>query len=388
MIRHLFKLIWNQKRKNLGILFEILFSYMVLFAVFTFGFFYLRFYLQPLGFEYKDRWAVFLNWNDTPGEDVETIQQAMVDQLKGHAEIERFAFSNEVMPFANYINFTGFKTEEKSEGAYVFTADDRYFQTMGMHLQEGRWFEEEDESAPVLPAVVTRSFGKAMFGTDSPLGKSIIEGDNTQRKIIGVVDDFRFGGDLEGRNNSVFLRMATRQPAPRMLLKVKSSAGAAFEAKLLKDFQRLAPGWSIEIKYMEEMRRTNIRQRLIPLIAFGIIGLFLVFNVALGLFGVLWQNIGKRREEIGVRRAMGSTQKEIASQFIGEMTVLATLSLLLGVFFAVQFPLLHVFKVATEVYIAAILAGMLVIYSLVFLCSFFPSLQAARMHPAVALRDE
>ena len=127
---------------------------------------------------------------------------------------------------------------------------------------------------------------------------------------------------------------------------------------------------------------------IIPLtIAFVVCG-FLIINVAFGLFGVLFQNITRRKGEIGVRRAMGATGLNIMGQFVGEMVVLATFSIALGVFFAVQFPILNVFDVASSVYFGGIVAAILAVYVLVILCAWFPSRQAAAIHPAMALHDE
>jgi putative ABC transport system permease protein len=139
---------------------------------------------------------------------------------------------------------------------------------------------------------------------------------------------------------------------------------------------------------MDDLRRLVLMETWIPSLLFLIICGFLIFNVALGLFGVVWQNINKRKQEIGVRRAMGATKLGIRGQIIGEIAVLATLSLILGVFFAVQFPLLKVFNLPASVYIIAILMAIVFIYLIVFICSFYPSLLAARLHPAVALHEE
>jgi putative ABC transport system permease protein len=124
------------------------------------------------------------------------------------------------------------------------------------------------------------------------------------------------------------------------------------------------------------------------MIIMSIVGCFLVINVALGLFGVLWYNINKRRGEIGLRRAVGATGNSVSSQLIAESLILATLSLIIGVFFAVQFPLLNVFDLQAGIYITAMLLAILFIYLLVFLCSLYPGRQAAAIYPAVALHEE
>ena len=128
--------------------------------------------------------------------------------------------------------------------------------------------------------------------------------------------------------------------------------------------------------------------QLIPIILIGIVGAFLVINLFVGLFGVLWYNINLRKHEIGVRVSMGAYPAKIHQQFIGEMLVLATLGLLPGLVLAAQFPILNLFGMKTMVYVLAMLGSVLLIYILVVLCAFLPSASAAKTKPATALRDE
>ena len=110
--------------------------------------------------------------------------------------------------------------------------------------------------------------------------------------------------------------------------------------------------------------------------------------MALGLFGVMWYNINKRRGEIGLRRAIGATGKSVSSQLVTESIILATLSIIVGTFFAVQFPLLNVFDLPASVYIIAMLLAIIFIYVLVIICALYPGRQAAAIYPAVALHEE
>ncbi len=167
-----------------------------------------------------------------------------------------------------------------------------------------------------------------------------------------------------------------------------ASVSADFEAHFAKSLQQLGKDWTGQINHMDEMKKDKNENIVLPLIIAFIVCGFLIINVAFGLFGVLFQNITRRRGEIGVRRAMGATGNNIRGQFIGEMLVLATFSLALGVFFAVQFPILNVFDVPASVYILGILLAVLSVYLLVVLCAWFPSRQAAAIHLAVALHDE
>jgi putative ABC transport system permease protein len=108
----------------------------------------------------------------------------------------------------------------------------------------------------------------------------------------------------------------------------------------------------------------------------------------MGLFGVLWYNINKRRGEIGLRRAVGATGRSVSSQLVAEAMILATFSLIIGSFFAIQFPLLNVFNLPASVYLIALFLSVTFIYLLVLVCSLYPGKQAAAIYPAVALHEE
>jgi putative ABC transport system permease protein len=71
-----------------------------------------------------------------------------------------------------------------------------------------------------------------------------------------------------------------------------------------------------------------------------------------------------------------------------EALILATFSLIIGSFFAIQFPLLNVFDLPAGVYLTALVLAILFIYLLVLICSLYPGRQAAAIYPAVALHEE
>jgi putative ABC transport system permease protein len=173
-----------------------------------------------------------------------------------------------------------------------------------------------------------------------------------------------------------------------ILLKVDETADANFEGKLYKFLGQTFNNARVEISYMDDLRNSKNEMTIIPMIIFMIVAGFLIINVALGLFGVLWYNISRRRSEIGLRRAIGASGASVSSQLVAESLILATLSIIVGCFFALQFPLLNVFDVAADIYIYAILLSMLFIYLLVIACSVYPGRQAAAIHPATALHEE
>jgi putative ABC transport system permease protein len=224
-----------------------------------------------------------------------------------------------------------------------------------------------------------------MFGQEDPLGKTIGSADD-QRKIIGVVDYFRHKSSFQSDDNVLFQPMSKWETD--VLLRVAPGAGAAFEARLAEIMHRIGKDWNIEIQHVTDMRANQDKLVLAPILILFIICGFLVFNVALGLFGVLFQNINRRKGEIGLRRAIGATQKQVMQYFISETLVIAGFGLLLGVFFAVQIPLLNVFDVAASTYLWAIVLAVASIVLIAVICALYPSRQAAVILPAAALHEE
>jgi putative ABC transport system permease protein len=173
-----------------------------------------------------------------------------------------------------------------------------------------------------------------------------------------------------------------------ILVKVRPGVSAAFEAKLFKVLNNVIRNANIEIEHFTNKRERKNTLSLVPVVILTVVGGFLIINVALGLFGVLWYNISKRRGEIGLRRAVGASGSSISSQLVGEALVLTTIALIIGSFFAVQFPLLNVFDLAASTYVTAIVLAIIFIYMLVMICALYPGKQAAAIYPAVALHEE
>ena len=83
-----------------------------------------------------------------------------------------------------------------------------------------------------------------------------------------------------------------------------------------------------------------MRLKLVPFVAAALIAAFMLIMVALGMVGVLWQSVARRRREIGLRRALGATGRGVSLQVLGELLVVASAGVLLGTAVTVQLPLL------------------------------------------------
>jgi len=111
--------------------------------------------------------------------------------------------------------------------------------------------------------------------------------------------------------------------------------------------------------------------------------------VALGLMGVLWQNVVQRTREIGLRRANGASRGAIHRQVVGELLLITTAAVVPAVALVLQLPVLNLFEsLRGEVFVAGLLTSLGVVYLLAAVCALYPSWMAGRVQPAEALHWE
>ncbi|WP_439557613.1 ABC transporter permease [Dyadobacter sp.] len=388
MFSHLFKLIWNKKRAHSLLIVEIWASFLVLFGVLSLIVYNVRNYLKPIGFEYDKVWVVDLASNQDTVNVAGKLNRIM-ERIRTYPEVESASRMSSNTPFSANQMSNSVSYKKVSIGSDFYYTDAELSKTIDLPVIRGRWYRDADLVSKFVPVVINEALEEKLFQDEVAVGKVLGGPDKVSFKVVGVVERFKAKGEFMSDNPAMF-QLIRKDDSwnSNVLIKTKPGTDAHFEARLVKDIAMMAPGWGIEVNYLKESLKNRHNLTLVPVIIFLIVSGFLLTNVALGLFGILNLNIGKRRNEIGLRRAMGATEGKVAIQFLGEIWVLASFSLLLGLIFAVQFPLMHVFDLDNEVYLVAILAAIVVIYIIVTLCAWFPSKQAASIHPAVALHEE
>lgn len=364
---------------------EIFVSFLILFAVWSLSVYTYRNYATPPGLSAERVWAVYLNFN-TENDTLRGAYRDLVRQhLKGIPEIDHFAFTSSNMPFSFSSSNREFSYQGEKTMSEVMFVDVDYPNVMGMSFQSGKWFDASDTIGKVAPIVITSHLAKVLFGNEDAVGKTIND-EEAPKKVVGVVPYFRHKSSYQSDDNCTFEPLSKWDTD--LLLKVKPGTTAEFEAQLARSLQQLGKDWTLEIQHMDNMRSTQDNTIVIPILILFIICAFLVFNVGLGMFGVLFQNINRRKGEIGLRRAIGATRRQILGYFIGETLVIAGFGLVLGVFFAIQLPLLRVFDVESGVYLWGIMLALISVLIIAVVCAFYPSRQAAGIYPAVALHEE
>ncbi len=404
MIKHIFKMVWNRKRVNFLITLEIFVSYLVVFAVMVLAVYYADNYRQPLGFDYHNVWNVGVERiqrsgaaeKEERGQQVERFKRVLA-AAREFGEIETVAGAH-YTPYANgdWTNCNDYKGRTVCYWGNNVT--DEFKDVMRLNLVAGRWFGKEDDGANYSPVIINRQLAREYFGDEDPVGKPLgqpgpNEKDYVEQRVVGVVDDFRKNGEFAEMKGYAFMRNSLARPGDRppraLAVRVHPGVTAAFEEKLLKRLQAEASDWSFTIKPLDQMREEMNQKSIIPMAAFAVVAGFLMIMVGLGLTGVLWQNVTQRIKEIGLRRAKGATARRIYKQILGELFIITTLGLLVGVLVVVQFPLLNFMGFASpKVYAISIVTSLALVYALTVLCGLYPGRLATKVQPAEALHYE
>jgi predicted permease len=190
-----------------------------------------------------------------------------------------------------------------------------YFHTMGIPVLQGREFEARDLPASQQVAVLNRAFARQLFGDESPIGHKIgyepTPGD-AEYVVVGEVADARID-DLRSAAPPVAYFSIDQRPAIAETIEVQGSGPTnALVAAVGHALGSLDPRLPItkiaplREEYAEGLSREKLLARLT-----GIFGILALALAALGFYGLLSFNVGRRTAEIGIRMALGATPAQV-----------------------------------------------------------------------------
>ena len=378
---------------------EILLAFAIVFGVAAFGLRYAQLYRMPLGFDGAGVWSVSIDSGHhrdarIDAEVYETLRRGLAELPEvagvGFASFEPYAMST----ISSDVRRNGNAGQVYTE---MMDGDDGLAGVLGLNLVEGRWFSQLDNGAAQRPVVINRRMAEAMFPGERALGQQFVDGEGAKiaatYRVVGVVDDYRAKGELSAPVNFIFTRFEpgkSERDARTILLKLRPGTQRDFERRLNARLKLIRNDWTYQIAPLSSTRASMMKSRTIPLIVVGVIAAFMLLMVAFGLFGALWQNTTQRIPEIGLRRALGASAADIYRQIVAEQFVLSSIAIALGLVLLVQLPLTRVLgeSLDWQVFAAAALLSMAVIYLISSLCAVYPGWRASRLSPTEALHYE
>lgn len=328
-----------------------------------------------------------------PGEGPSGGFSALASTTRFHEDdvrvLERIGLVDYVAPgYVSNLKFES-KTEEKI-GTIIGTSEN-YAPLFGLELLGGQIFDASDVSSAAKVGFMGETLAKDLYGTPEDAVGEFVRFRNLRMKIKGVVKDT----GIPERDNAFFIPYTSTFSS----LNPKKEFFALYTGIEDSDNIELAKQ-EIEEKFLEKydddefgvFEPSDILESLdqIFLILNGVlvaIGSISLLVGGIGIMNIMYANVTERTKEIGIRRAIGATKRDILVQFLSESTLLSMFGGVMGIIIATILVIVirNFFPAEIEPYSVLLAVGISSFIGIFF--GVFPARRAANLTPIEAIRD-
>ena len=271
-----------------------------------------------------------------------------------------------------------------------------YFATMRTPLVAGRDFNRGDSPGAPKVAIVSETFARQRLGGARAIGQHIkmiwSRTETTDYVVVGVVADTKNQSLDESVAAEAYIPFS-QNPRPEEYLsfaiRAKSPGadlGRAARAAIMETDSRL----SLTTNRLEDQVAESARLRRTLGLISGFFGLLALLLASIGLYGIMSYTVARRRNEIGVRMALGADRRRIAAMVLGDVGRIMTAGILVGIAGALaslRLAQAALFGVSANDP-ATLLLSALMLGAIGVAAAMAPALRAARVDPVEALRSD
>jgi putative ABC transport system permease protein len=291
----------------------------------------------------------------------------------------------------------------------VFGVSPVYQHIAGLATSRGRFFSDEEDRAASAVAVLGQAAATSLFGVDDPVGQ-FVKVNQQWFRVVGVagpqlVAENDVGGlPAQDRNNVIYVPLMSailriedsrsyyKDEIDGIYLTVPDSANVTATGTLVRGLldasHRGAGDFSIIVpaELLAEQERTK---RLFEFVMVAIASISLLVG-GIGIMNIMLASVMERTREIGVRRAVGATQRDIVRQFLVETTLITISGGFVGTIVGVLLSQLiaHFAGWSTIISVTSVVVACAVSISVGLVFGLYPAMRAARLDPVRALHYE
>jgi len=284
-----------------------------------------------------------------------------------------------------------------------------YLTISGLRVTEGRFLDDFDEESAAPVCVLGAAAKDSLFGTTTAVGDYIKLNEQWYHVVGIVAPQLAAQGDTGGVQNedlnnviyaplnSVRLRMEDSESGRKdevdaLYFRLGSTDSSAINAEIVRsilnsshhsagDFSVIVPA-----ELLAEQKRT---EQLFNTVMVAIASISLLVG-GIGIMNIMLAAILERTREIGVRRAVGATQRDIVRQFVVEAVLISFAGGLVGIVLGFAMSELIAWSAgwSTIVTVGSILLAFIVSISVGLAFGIYPAMKAARLDPVEAIRYE
>ena len=342
------------------------------------------------------RYQVSLHRENYPTPDsIDTFYRNLAEDLARLPGVKRFGYMTPtVAPYDGADELVRVKGSalDPLSVQVRFTTNDA-LQILGIPLREGRMFGGQDRRGNPPAALVSETFARRVASDGSVIGRSLLLRDNTEVQIVGVLADALWRGRRDRHPTHLEVVLSLDQfPSP--------SVGILFDASveptsLIQPVGRavLARDHSAALHWITTMEQAldeqTVNERFWTVLASAYAGTAFLLAVV-GLYGVLSHSVASRRQEMGVRLAVGATAGALARLVVGQGLRLVSLGAVLGFVISLvlgRFLEARLFGISAGDPFSLIASAVL-LFTVALVACWVPARRAARTDPMTALRSE
>ncbi|MEM9391793.1 MAG: FtsX-like permease family protein, partial [Bacteroidota bacterium] len=353
----------------------------------------LSFFLnKDLGYESKNivtvtslpRW-----WNE------EGVQKmlSLKEEFKRIPEIRSGTLSFEI-PDGRYGQTFDFSNPEKAIDEFytfpVISCDAEYAESFGLELVEGRFINKDDGNNELKKVVLTEKAAYDLFEGEAAVGNLIRGRDTLDYQVVGIVKDFNFGSLHNPIQGLVFTEVTDALLYRYFSFQLRTGDYRSAIAKIERKWNQLFDDVPFEYITIEDKIDSLYEGEKQFKSASGIAAFLSVAVMAIGLFGIAMQSAAKRTKEVGVRKVLGASVKDIIKLLSREylwQIAFATLLVIPAAYLALE-KWLSNFAYRIDQSWHTYVLGVLVITLIVGLTICWELFKAAYRNPVDSIRNE
>ena len=291
----------------------------------------------------------------------------------------------------------------RSQATTLNGADDGFTEIMGGELVVGRWFTRSELKSGANVVVLDESHARRLFGRVNPLGRTLSVG-GRPCEVIGLYSPAKNIFQPPGADNGAIIPFRTMDQqydidkTSAMFIPVKPRAGVRVEdaqeavTVALRERRGLRPADRNSFDLITQDQILDLFSQLTGAFFLVMVSLSSVALLVggIGVMAIMMVSVTSRTREIGLRKAVGATRRDIMVQFLVEAATLTGIGGVIGVVVGLGFGWLISSAInasgSTPFSQTAVAVGVSLVIGIVF--GIIPARRAARLDPVEALRYE
>lgn len=293
----------------------------------------------------------------------------------------------------------GYEPKSPKDNLVYFNAvSDDFFKTLGTRVLAGRAFTAADRTGAQKVAIINLSTARKFFNSDNPVGRQFYlpeprgKDNGPAVEIVGIVEDTKYTNLREASRTIAYLPMTENGDVSNSLnIEIRSSANLQpLISQVSAVMSQISPRISLEYKRFDDQVAASLsRERVLATLA-GFFGGLALLLAMIGLYGTMSYGVSRRRNEIGIRIALGAERPRVLRMVMGEVARMLFIGLgvgLAGAFATSKYVASFLYGVEANDTMTMVLSTAL-LATVALLAGAIPAWRAARLDPMFALREE